>query len=120
MEPTPASCNSMLSIQENSRGITFKVFIQPKSAKNMIAGLHGDAIKIKLTAPPVDGAANKMCIQYLAKCLNVSKSSLKIISGQTSRTKQILLRYAGESDSEKELNRLKALIISLLKPQKTP
>jgi uncharacterized protein (TIGR00251 family) len=120
MGTKPASGSSMLSIQENSRGITFKVFIQPKSAKNMIAGLHGDAIKIKLTAPPVDGAANKMCIQYLAKCLNVSKSSLEIISGQTSRTKQILLRYAGESDLEKELNRLKALIISLLKPQKTP
>ncbi|MBW1752297.1 MAG: DUF167 domain-containing protein, partial [Deltaproteobacteria bacterium] len=53
----------MLDIQENSDGITFKVYIQPRSSKNMIAGLHGDALKIKLKAPPVDGAANKMCIE---------------------------------------------------------
>ncbi len=79
-------------IFEKPEGTVIKIFVQPRSSKNMIAGLHGDALKIKLTAPPVDNAANKMCIQYLAKKLGVSKSTLEIISGQTSRSKQVLVR----------------------------
>jgi hypothetical protein len=82
----------MFNIRNTPDGIVFKVLIQPRSSKNMIAGLHGDALKIKLTAPPVDNAANRMCINYLAKTLGVSKSSLEIIAGHTSRNKQVLLR----------------------------
>jgi len=105
----------MLFIRENSRGIKFKVFIQPRSSKNMIVGLYGDALKIKLKAPPVDGAANKMCIQYLAKCLKVPKSSLEIISGHTSRSKMILLHAANQSAASKsERKKLKRSILSLL------
>jgi len=84
---------TQLAMRETDRGIAFKIFVQPKSSKNKIVGLHGDALKIKLTAPPVDGAANKMCVKYLAKCLKVPKSSMEIISGHTSRTKQIMLYY---------------------------
>jgi uncharacterized protein (TIGR00251 family) len=80
-------------------GLVFKVFIQPKSAKNGIVGLHGDALKIKITAPPVDGAANKMCIEFLAKCLDTSPSCLEILSGHNSRNKLILFR----SQEEKEI-----------------
>jgi len=120
METTNPSGIHMLYMRENSEGIIFKAFVQPKSSKNKIAGLHGDALKINLNAPPVDGAANKMCIQYLAKCLKVSKSSLEIISGQTGRAKLILLRLAAGSDPNQELKRLKALILSLLQPEKTP
>ena len=87
-------------ITEKPEGVVITIFVQPRASKNMIAGLHGDALKIKLTAPPVDNAANKMCVQYLAKCLNISKSSLEIISGQTSRTKQILVR---DADGGKDL-----------------
>jgi uncharacterized protein (TIGR00251 family) len=79
----------------------------------MIAGLHGDALKIKLTAPPVDGSANKMCIKYLAKQLNLSKSSLEIVSGHSSRTKQILIRFSGAKGSLKEQEHLKGLVESL-------
>ncbi len=79
-------------ITEKPEGIILTVFIQPRSSKNMIAGLHGDALKIKLTAPPVNNAANRMCIQYLSKQLKVAKSSLKIVAGHTSRLKQILVR----------------------------
>ena len=105
----------MLFIQENSRGIKFKVFIQPRSSKNVIVGLHGDALKIKLKAPPVDGAANKMCIQYLAKCLKVPKSSLEIISGHTSRSKLILLHVTDQKlASKSELKQLERSISSLV------
>jgi len=105
----------MLFIQENSRGIKFKIFVQPRSSKNMIVGLYGDALKIKLKAPPVDGAANKMCIQYLAKCLKVPKSSLEIISGHTSRSKLILLHVTDQKPASKsELTQLKRSISSLV------
>ncbi|CAN2041553.1 conserved hypothetical protein [Candidatus Magnetomoraceae bacterium gMMP-15] len=83
--------NKQLLIKETPNGIVFKIFVQPRSSKNMIVGLYGDSIKIKLTAPPVDGAANKMCVKFLAKILGMSKSSIKIISGFSSRTKQVLI-----------------------------
>ena len=104
----------MLSLKEHPEGIVFKIFVQPRSSKNTIAGIHGDALKIKLTAPPVDNAANKMCVQFLAKCLGVSKSSLEIMSGHTGRNKQILLRSEGDGDTETERTRLSDLLASLI------
>jgi uncharacterized protein (TIGR00251 family) len=102
-------------VRKNLRGVTFKIFVQPGSSKNMIAGLYRDSLKIKLMAPPVEGAANKMCIQYLAKSLEVPKSSLEILSGHTSRTKQVLLKGNGSELSEKEQKYLKGRVESLLK-----
>ena len=99
---------------ENRLGFVLKVLIQPRSSRNIIIGLHGDALKIKLTAPPVDGAANKMCIQYLAKSLKMPRSSLEIISGQTSRKKTVLIKYKDGDDFQSERKRLKGLIESLL------
>ena len=104
----------MLSIKESPEGIRFKAFIQPRSSKNEIVGLHGDALKIRLTAPPVDNAANKMCIKFLAKTLGIPKSSIDIASGHTSRTKQILLRHKNAPVSKTEKERLKKLISSLI------
>ena len=79
-------------IQETSDGVIFKVIVQPRGSKNEIAGLQGDALKIRLTAPPVEGAANKMCIEFLAKSLKVRKSDVEIVRGQGSRTKKMLVR----------------------------
>jgi uncharacterized protein (TIGR00251 family) len=107
-------------IQDKSNGMILKVFVQPRSSKNMIAGQHGDALKIKLKAPPVDGAANKMCIQYLAKSLKIPKSSIEIISGHTSRTKRLLLRFENEKNTvSAEQKRIRHLISSILDPKKS-
>ena len=103
-----------LKIQEHPEGITFKIFVQPRSSKNMIVGLHDDALKIKLTAPPVDNAANKMCIKFLAKCLAVSKSQVEIISGHTSRTKHVLLYSSQPKITEKEYHNLKDTVQNLI------
>ena len=86
----------MLPITETPRGIVFKVYVQPRASKNRIVGLHGDALKVTLTAPPVDGEANRKCLGFLAKSLGVSKSSLELVSGETSRTKGICLLYPGD------------------------
>jgi uncharacterized protein (TIGR00251 family) len=82
----------MLWIRETPDGAMFKVAIQPRGSKNEIVGLHGDAVKIKLTAPPVEGAANKMCVVFLAKRLNVPPSAVEIVQGHRSRFKTVLVR----------------------------
>lgn len=63
--------------------------MQPKASKNEIVGLHGDAIKIRLTSPPVDGKANKALVSFLAKTLQVSKSQVTLHSGLQNRNKVV-------------------------------
>lgn len=78
--------------QPHPEGFILKVFVLPRSSKNMIVGRHGDTLKIKLTAPPVEGAANTLCLKFLARRLGLPRSSLEIVSGHASRTKLILVR----------------------------
>jgi len=68
-----------------------KFHIQPNAKKNEIVGLHGDAIKVKLKAPPVDGKANEELVKFLAEELGIARSSVMIVAGETSRTKLIEL-----------------------------
>ena len=79
-------------IKNHAEGLVLSVWVQPKASRNAIQGVHGEALKIALTAPPVDGAANKACIAFLAKKLGLAKSAVAIVSGQTSRSKRILIR----------------------------
>ena len=104
----------MVFIREHPKGIVFKVFIQSRSSKNMIVGQHDDSLKIKVTAAPVDGAANKMCIKFLAKRLSVSPSLLEIISGHGSRTKKILFKSEQAPPSPEEYRHLEHLIKRLI------
>ena len=101
-------------IREHSEGIVLKILVQPRSSKNSIVGAHGDALKVKVTAPPVAGAANKMCIRFLAKCLGIPHFLIEIISGQNSRTKQILLRSEQVPPTEKKKNLLRHRIEKLI------
>ena len=91
---------------QKPNGILLNLYVQPKSAKNAIAGLYKDALKIRITAPPTDNKANQMCIKFLAKELSLPKSSLEIVSGQTSRSKQIFIRYKNEDSKNKEKKRI--------------
>lgn len=109
----------MLGIGEHPEGIVFKVLVQPRSSKNKIVGAYGDALKIKVTAPPVAGAANKMCLKLLAKSLSLPHSLLEITTGHSSRTKQILVRSEQTLPSDKEKQRLKQRIEELLKNYKS-
>lgn len=82
----------MIETQTTTEGLSFWVLVQPRASKVSIVGEHQNALKIKLTAPPVDSAANKQCIEVLAKALARPKSTLTIVSGHTGRRKQILVR----------------------------
>lgn len=99
--------------QEKPEGIVFSVRVQPKSSRNQVVGPHAGALKIKLTAPPVDGAANKPCLKFLAKLLGTAKSNIEIASGETGRNKQLLWRYADGEGSKAELNRMKRALADL-------
>ena len=85
------------SIQEKPDGLIFKIRVQPRSSRNQVAGLYGDRLKINLTAPPVDNAANKACAAFLAGLLSVSKSSVSIVSGYTGRNKQVMVHCRKDS-----------------------
>jgi len=85
-------------MRKTEDGIIFKVKVQPKASKNGIAGLYQDSLKIRLTAPPVEGKANKALIDFLSGWLGVKKSQLKIVSGHLSKIK--LIEVVGE---EKDL-----------------
>lgn len=67
------------------------VYVQPRSSRNRVAGLHNEALKICITSPPVDGKANKAVISFLADLFKVPKSSIDIKSGQQNRTKTLTL-----------------------------
>lgn len=96
----------MIFLKQHTRGIILSVYIQPRASKNSVAGIHDDALKIKITAPPIDGAANKMCLNFLSKWLGLPKSTMEIISGQKSRRKEILLRYSKKAQNETDMKRL--------------
>lgn len=85
--------NTGLLVTPTDDGVTIRVLVQPRASRTEIAGTVDGVIKLRLTSPPVDGAANALCIEFFAKLLKLPKSSVVIISGSTSRRK--LLRLQG-------------------------
>jgi uncharacterized protein (TIGR00251 family) len=79
----------MAAINNSPAGATFAVKVHPRATKNAITGTVGDALKLSLTAPPVDGKANAACIDFFAKLFKVPRSSITIAAGETSRNKVI-------------------------------
>ena|SRR5438128_11769733 len=88
----------MLSIHHTASGISFQVKVHPRAKKNDITGTLGEALKLSLTAPPVEGRANEACIEFFARLLKVPRSSITIASGQSSRLK--VIRIAGITAAE--------------------
>jgi uncharacterized protein (TIGR00251 family) len=88
----------MIPLHASSAGVAFAVKVHPRAKKNAITGEVGDALKVSLTAPPVDGRANDACIEFFAKLLKVARSSVTITSGESSRNK--VIRVAGLSAEE--------------------
>jgi hypothetical protein len=88
----------MVAIQNSPEGSTFAVKVHPRAKKNAITGEVGDALKLAVTAPPVDGKASEACIEFFAKLLKVPRSSVTIAAGQTSRNK--VIRVAGLTADE--------------------
>lgn len=94
----------MLPLKEEKDGVSFKVRVQPRASKNQVAGLFDDALKVRLTAPPVDGEANEACRAFLADLLSVSKSQVEILSGLTGRNKIVKINGVSVSEVQKRLS----------------
>jgi uncharacterized protein (TIGR00251 family) len=88
----------VIPVQESRGGATFAVKVHPRAKNNAITGELGGALKLSLTAPPIDGKANEACIEFFAKLLKVPRSSVTIASGQSSRQK--VIRVVGCSAEE--------------------
>jgi uncharacterized protein (TIGR00251 family) len=85
----------MIKVQDGIQGVSFAVKVHPRAKKDGITGELGDALKVSLTTPPVEGRANEACIEFFAKLLKVPRPSVTIASGQTTRNK--VIRVAGVS-----------------------
>ncbi|MBI5815331.1 MAG: YggU family protein [Nitrospinae bacterium] len=87
-----------LSVKAEGGGSSFRVHVAPRASKSQIAGVHNDALKIRLAAPPVDGAANDELVKYLAKHFGVPRSAVAIISGHASRNKLVRIQGVAPGD----------------------
>lgn len=79
-------------LQGSEDGVIINVYVQPRASKNQLVGLQGDELKLRLTSPPVEGAANKLCREFLAKLLGVAKGQVTLVAGDKSRHKRLFAR----------------------------
>ncbi|HSB44627.1 MAG TPA: DUF167 domain-containing protein [Nitrospira sp.] len=78
-------------VQDSKDGAVLTVHVQPKASRTACVGIHGDALKIRIAAPPVDGAANEELIRFLAQTLSLPLSAVHIDSGASGRHKRVRL-----------------------------
>lgn len=94
-------------IEKGASGAVLSVRVQPRAKRAGFAGLHGDALKLAVTAPPVEGEANRAVVEYLAKVCGVPKTSLRIVRGETGRDKAVEFTTLGPEELR---DRLRALL----------
>ena len=93
----------MIPVNDTAQGATFAVKVHPRAKKNAITGALGDALKLSLTSPPIDGRANDACVEFFAKLLKVARSSVTIAAGETSRTKVVRVTGLNAEEIRKRL-----------------
>ncbi len=92
-----------LWIQEKENCILLKIHVNPRSSKNQVTGLHGDALNVKLTAPAVEGKANKALVEFLSEYFGIKKKQVEIKSGDKSREKTVALKDVGIRNIEERI-----------------
>ena len=91
-------------IRETTKGVLLPVRAVPRASKNEIQGVHGNALKVRLQAPPVEGKANQALIRVLSDALDIPRSQLSIASGETSRNKSVLITGISKTELLKRLS----------------
>jgi len=94
-------------LRNTAAGVEIFLYVQPRASRSKITGIQGEELKVALTAPPVDGAANKACRIFLARLCNIPRSRVLLVAGETSRHKRLLLKDAN-------LRQIEALLEDLL------
>lgn len=96
----------MLRIRETDKGAVLEIRVLPRSSRCGIAGLQDGALKIKITAPPVEGKANEECIRFISDLLKIRKSAISIIAGEKSKNKTVLVAGMTAQEIEKMIRHL--------------
>jgi uncharacterized protein len=94
----------MVPVKEIAGGVTFAIKVHPRARKNAITGTMGDALKLALTAPPVEGKANQAVIEFFADLFAIPRSSVTIASGETSRNKIVRITGLNRTAVEQRLS----------------
>ena len=87
-----------LEVHQTQKGASFQVHVVPRASRTEIAGLHGDALKLRVAAPPVEGKANEEIVRFLAGLLGLRRADVSITAGQTSKRKTVLVRGMAADD----------------------
>ena len=93
-------------VHEVSQGVLLTVHVQPRAARTEYVGVHGDALKFRVKAPPAEGAANRELCRYLAKAFGVPDSDVLIQSGHQGKRKRVLVKRRGNQDTWSILGKL--------------
>jgi hypothetical protein len=96
----------MVWLRESKKGLTFDIQVIPHASRAEIAGVQEGAFKVKVTAPPVEGAANEACIKLLARELGLKKSQMEISSGAKSRKKTVMIKDISKAELETKINNI--------------
>lgn len=92
-----------VELVENPQGLRLRIFLQPKASRDQIVGLHDNELKIAITAPPIDGAANAHLLKFLSKLFKVPKSAILLEKGELQRHKQLFIPNPEQIPAEIEM-----------------
>ena len=97
--------SNILQLKESKHGLTFDIQVTPHASSAQVVGVQEGMLKIKVTALPVDGAANEACIKLLAKTFALKKSQMEIFAGTKSRKKTVMVKDISRAELEIKIRR---------------
>lgn len=92
-----------MAVRRDPRGCVLSVRLQPRASKNEYTGVHREALRVRVTAPPVEGRANAALCFFLADLLAVAPARVRVLSGRTGRRKQVLVEGLGADEARRRL-----------------
>jgi uncharacterized protein (TIGR00251 family) len=99
----PGPGSALTALAATPDGVRLKLRVQPRASRTELAGLHGDEIRIRIAAPPVDGAANEALVRFLAERLGVARSAVRVTSGAGSRSKTVIVSGVSRDQAAQQL-----------------
>ena len=97
---------NIILLRESKKGLTFDIQVIPHASRSELVSVQDGVLKIKVTSPPVEGAANDACIKLLAKELGLKKSQMEISSGAKSRKKTVMIKDISKAELETKINNI--------------
>ena len=91
-------------IEEKDGAVVLRVLVQPRAAKNELAGVHGNCLKIRVTSPPVEDQANKKLCVFLSKLIGVGKTQVEVVGGHKTRVKKVRISNASMDEVRRKLS----------------